>query len=40
MIGAALRRKFEGLYATSHSLRVALQKLYTLEPIKIIEGKT
>lgn len=35
----ALRRKFEELYAPSHPLRAALQKLYTLEPIRIIEGK-
>jgi hypothetical protein len=35
----ALRRKFEELYAPSHPLRAALQKLHTLEPIRIIEGK-
>lgn len=35
----ALRRKFEDLYAPSHPLRAALQKLHTLEPIRIIEGK-
>ena len=36
---ADLRRKFEELYAPSHSLRAALQKLHTLDPIRIIEGK-
>ncbi len=36
---AALRRKFEEIYAPSHPLRAALQKLHTLEPIRIIEGK-
>lgn len=36
---ATLRRKFEELYAPSHPLRAALQKLHTLNPIKIIEGK-
>ena len=36
---AALRRKFEEIYAPTHPLRAALQKLHTLEPIKIIEGK-
>jgi hypothetical protein len=35
----ALREKFEHLYAPTHSLRAALQKLHTLEPIRIIEGK-
>lgn len=35
-----LRRKFEDLYAPSHPLRAALQKLHTLEPIRIIEGKS
>ena len=35
----ALRRKFEDLYAPSHPLRAALQKLHTLDPIRIIEGK-
>ena len=35
----ALRRKFEELYAPSHPLRAALQKLHTLDPIRIIEGK-
>ncbi len=35
----ALRRKFEELYAPSHPLRAALQKLHALEPVKIIEGK-
>lgn len=36
---AALRRKSEELYAPSHPLRAALQKLHTLDPIRIIEGK-
>ena len=36
---SALRRKFEELYAPNHSLRAALQKLHTLEPVRIIEGK-
>ena len=36
---AALRTKFEGIYAPSQALRAALQKLHTLEPIRIIEGK-
>ena len=36
---ATLRRKFEELYAPSHPLRAALQKLHTLDPIKVIEGK-
>jgi len=35
----ALRRKFEELYAPSHALRAAFQKLHTLDPVKIIEGK-
>ncbi len=35
----ALRRKFEEVYAPSHPLRAALQKLHTLEPVRIIEGK-
>ena len=36
---AALRSKFEEIYAPSHALRAALQKLHTLELIRIIEGK-
>ena len=36
---AALRLKFEEIYAPSHPLRAALQKLHTLDPIRIIEGK-
>ena len=36
---AALRCKFEELHAPSHPLRAALQKLHTLEPIKIIEDR-
>lgn len=36
----ALRRKFEEIYTPSHPLRAALQKLHTLDPIRIIEGKT
>ena len=36
---AALRSKFEELYAPSHPLRAALQKLHTLDPVRIIEGK-
>jgi len=36
---SALRRKFEDLYSPSHPLRAALQKLHTLDPIRIIEGK-
>jgi hypothetical protein len=36
---AALRRKFDDLYAPIHLLRAALQKLHTLDPIRIIEGK-
>ncbi len=35
----ALREKFEELYAPTHPLRALLQKLHTLEPIRIIEGK-
>jgi len=35
----ALRETFEELYAPKHALRAALQKLHTLEPIRIIEGK-
>ncbi len=35
----ALREKFEELHAPTHALRAALQKLHTLEPIRIIEGK-
>lgn len=35
----ALRTKFEEIYEPSHPLRAALQKLRTLEPIRIIEGK-
>jgi hypothetical protein len=35
----ALREKFEELYAPTHPLRAALQKLHTLDPIRIIEGK-
>lgn len=34
-----LREKFEELYDPTHPLRAALQKLHTLEPIRIIEGK-
>jgi type I restriction-modification system DNA methylase subunit len=34
-----LRDKFEELYTPSHPLRAALQKLHTLDPIRIIEGK-
>ena len=34
-----LRDKFEQLYTPSHPLRAALQKLHTLDPIRIIEGK-
>lgn len=36
---ASLHRKFEELYAPNHPIRAALQKLHTLEPIRIIEGK-
>jgi type I restriction-modification system DNA methylase subunit len=35
----ALRAKFEELHTPSHPLRAALQKLHTLDPIRIIEGK-
>lgn len=35
----ALRTKFEEIYTPSHPLRAALQKLHTLEPVRIIEGK-
>ena len=35
----SLRTKFEEIYEPSHPLRAALQKLRTLEPIRIIEGK-
>jgi adenine-specific DNA-methyltransferase len=35
----ALRHKFDELYAPSHSLRAALQKLHALDPVKIMEGK-
>lgn len=34
-----LREKFEELYAPTHPLRAALQKLRNLEPIRIIEGQ-
>jgi adenine-specific DNA-methyltransferase len=34
-----LRDKYEEISAPSHILRAALQKLHTLEPIRIIEGK-
>jgi adenine-specific DNA-methyltransferase len=34
-----LREKSEELSAPTHPLRAALQKLHTLEPIRIIEGK-
>ncbi len=34
-----LREKFEELSAPAYPLRVSLQKLNTLEPIRIIEGK-
>lgn len=34
-----LRTKFEELYDASHPLKVALQKLHTLDTIRIIEGK-
>jgi hypothetical protein len=36
---AALREKLEEIYAPSHPLRAAIQKLHTLEPVRIIEGK-
>jgi hypothetical protein len=35
-----LREKFEELYAPTHPLRASLQKLHTLESIRIIEGKS
>ena len=35
----ALREKFEECHAPAHPLRAALQKLHTLDPIRIIEGK-
>lgn len=35
-----LREKFEELHAPTHSLRAAMQKLRTLEPVRVIEGKT
>jgi hypothetical protein len=34
-----LRAKFEELHTPSHPIRAALQKLHTLESIRIIEGK-
>lgn len=36
----ALREKYEEFHAPTHPLRAALQKLHTLDPIRIIEGKT
>jgi adenine-specific DNA-methyltransferase len=35
-----LREHFEAVYAPSHPLRAALQKLRTLDPIRVIEGKS
>ena len=34
-----LRTAFETLYAPSHPLRAALQKLRTLDAVRIIEGR-
>jgi hypothetical protein len=34
-----LRTKFEELHDASHPLKVALQKLQTLDTIRLIEGK-
>jgi len=34
-----LRTKFEEVHDASHPLKVALQKLSTLDPVRIIEGK-
>jgi type I restriction-modification system DNA methylase subunit len=34
-----LRDKFEEIYAPAHPLRAALQKLHTIESVRIIEGK-
>jgi hypothetical protein len=34
-----LRTKFEELYDARHALKIALEKLQTLETIRIIEGK-
>ena len=34
-----LRQKFEELYDGTHPLRIALQKLSTLDTVRIIEGK-
>ena len=34
-----LRRLFEALYAGDHPLRIALDKLQTLDTVRIIEGK-
>ena len=35
-----LREKFEDLFDPNHPLRIALDKLQTLDTIRIIEGKT
>ena len=35
-----LREHFEEIYAPSHPLRAALQKLRTLDPVRVIEGKS
>ena len=35
-----LREKFEDLYDGNHPLRIALDKLQTLDTVRIIEGNT
>jgi hypothetical protein len=39
IVCAALRRKFEELHDGAHPLRIALDKLQTLDTVRIIEGK-
>jgi hypothetical protein len=39
MVCATLRQKFEELHDGAHHLKVALDKLQTLDTVRIIEGK-
>lgn len=39
IVCATLRRKFEELHDSAHPLRIALDKLQTLDTVRIIEGK-
>jgi hypothetical protein len=39
MVCATLRQKFEELHDGAHPLRIALDKLQTLDTVRIIEGK-